>query len=671
MVPAELQFNQRGWIDFFKLTGVFTAMLIADEASSDIALGVLAVPTAKKAWREYFLRWAARKGPHEEIVSDVGGELIGREFLKEAEQQNVFKKVTAASSSESHGRVERPIKTVRWSLDRILVEEPDADRWDQSEWEVVLASLENAIRNEVIVGGSSASLRATGRTSSIHRNLLSDSPSTGDAIDDLGATRKLMDVAVKQYREVLNSDRLRRLLVQRVPSRGDETYELGDTVYYLREPESGRGARWHGPGTVTGVLEHYVHVDHGGVQLKVHVGDVQKRDVDQEVQGVSTESNVPAVLERPLDEEHYERGRAGGPSLREQNCQACRQKARGVRQSKTHTCGEHGRSKTQKMGPAGTEHGVDNTAMAAWWCELAADDSDSDDDGSWDGWLGRRRQRTYDGSKTAREPTCLLAQDDDVFGDEMDPETLTAMDAYLYEWGDLSEQEQYDSRRRGLDDYDKSASWTRGNDLTKDELDHVLTSNGKRRVLFSKTWADKTKIKGGVLYGKSRCAPRGYEAGWMSSDQTESPTAGRTTNKVADAMRRKRRMRGVIGDYESAFFSSKEIPPEDAEVWMEVPYEDADWVPGPKRYRRLTRYVPGTKQAPRAWYLTIREEMEALGGVRSKLDPCLFYFPDETNQDWEGFLVFHVDDFSGGGSNEWCEKMKVDETRSSPSRGAT
>ena len=304
-VPELVDYNRRGWVDFFQITSSPPqwGMAIVDEGTGEVALVACQEGrwTGLSAIQAYFVRWASLRGPHDEIVSDVGGELTSREFIKTCEEWGCFKRVTAASSSESHGRVERCIRTLRWSLDRLL-EDNDTKKWTPKEWQVALCSIENAMRNELIVGEHSSSMRAWGRSTTIHRNVLSDSEVTGDGCENLGTLLKVQEAAVQAYRAVVHDVKLRKLLVQRAPTKAEvlAVMEIGDKVKYLREGDRGRGKKWHGPAVFAGRTEHYTHVDHAGVLLKVHPLDVAPWGDSQQVAGLKDEGQEEGQEKGPV-----------------------------------------------------------------------------------------------------------------------------------------------------------------------------------------------------------------------------------------------------------------------------------------------------------------------------------------------------------------------------------
>ena len=74
-----------------------------------------------------------------------------------------------------------------------------------------------------------------------------------------------MEVARKKFIELENSDRMRRILRERVYESSNERYLSGDVVYFKRE-KSG----WQGPATVVGQLGNQVLLKHGGMLIRIH-----------------------------------------------------------------------------------------------------------------------------------------------------------------------------------------------------------------------------------------------------------------------------------------------------------------------------------------------------------------------------------------------------------------
>ena len=68
----------------------------------------------------------------------------------------------------------------------------------------------------------------------------------------------------------------------------------------------------------------------------------------------------------------------------------------------------------------------------------------------------------------------------------------------------------------------------------------------------------------------------------------------------------------------------------------------------------------GLGDAPRAWYLCVKEELVKAGGIKGKYDNANFYW-DQNN--WlQGILSSHVDDFCWAGT-EWFIETVIEHIR--------
>ena len=71
---------------------------------------------------------------------------------------------------------------------------------------------------------------------------------------------------------------------------------------------------------------------------------------------------------------------------------------------------------------------------------------------------------------------------------------------------------------------------------------------------------------------------------------------------------------------------------------------------------RLKRCIYGLNDAPRSWYLRVKEVLLQLGGKISSYDKALFMWYDE-NCGLIGILVIHVDDFAFCGNKYFEDKV--------------
>jgi len=220
---------------------------------------------------------------------------------------------------------------------------------------------------------------------------------------------------------------------------------------------------------------------------------------------------------------------------------------------------------------------------------------------------------------------------------------MQASDAYKYTWEDVDPVEQEKAVKRAIADYDSTNSWDRSTDCPRSSIP-------RGHVVLDGRWVRKAKIYSGRLCGRARWTPRGFRDRLAEKGDCTSPTASRNTHRACSVLGVQAGMISFSADFSEAFFHSELIPDSDTPVWIEDPEQKGT-------FRRLKRYVPGTKQAPQSWYKTLAVHLVRHGAVQSKVDPCLFYLTDRTGKykprasrgepKWIGYLAIHVDDVKG------------------------
>ena len=119
------------------------------------------------------------------------------------------------------------------------------------------------------------------------------------------------------------------------------------------------------------------------------------------------------------------------------------------------------------------------------------------------------------------------------------------------------------------------------------------------------------------------------------------------------------------GDVESAFLNGKYLNSE-RRVFLRVPKggfpairrEDGTWFPAVPAgtILRARKGVFGLKDAPLLWFLEHQDSIIELGGVQSRLCPCLFIFRTKTGK-LRGLIGVHVDDDMIAGDNEFFKEV--------------
>ena len=278
----------------------FHAIGLIDEATAEIALQVVENKTPEAAAEGAFVRWFSLRGSPNVIVSDLGREFLGG-FIDCLGDLGVEVAKTAAQTPQAHAKVERAFETVRRSLDRVVAsgKRPQTKR----EWQGTLSTIENSMRNELRQGGFSSAQRGTGRGCLLERNLMTDTPVTGYAQEEVCRLLELSREASDAYRAAVHGRKIRQAVNEKI---GPELrkYEQGEKVYYFRD--EARGIRWRGPAVVVGYnpdMKTYV-VSSGGRIIHVgwrHLKSAEERG--EEEPSVGAKAEAVAKAEERADEQ--------------------------------------------------------------------------------------------------------------------------------------------------------------------------------------------------------------------------------------------------------------------------------------------------------------------------------------------------------------------------------
>ena len=204
-------------------------------------------PTGEACIVTYMTRYAVHYGPHKIACCDRDSIFSGTKTTGLWQQLGVERESVGSFAHFSMGMVERRIGMFRWSIDRVRTETPPNTL---TGWELVLGSIGNAFFNEQDFTGTSPSQRITGYQTSLLRNALTDSPTTGtaDHPNMLIAERSMMI-----YQHARADMKLRRMLASHLPA-GTELpiFPSGTRVAYYREAKGAERQTYRGPAQVLG-----------------------------------------------------------------------------------------------------------------------------------------------------------------------------------------------------------------------------------------------------------------------------------------------------------------------------------------------------------------------------------------------------------------------------------
>ena len=688
--------GERGHLDVFTLDHKrgFIGLVVVDEGTRDLAVSALYVPAddetrGVEVFRTYLLAWATTHGCHRYFLSDGDGCFKSKSFRNLCHYFHIILQAGPGFSSSSYGIVERMIRTVRISSDKVgaMPDGPTSVR----DWDVSLHIIANGIRNEIASGGSTASMRSIGSDSTLFRSM-----GHSEIWGDTGPEPRLSSLRASSllaYHQSLNSEKLRLLGKERATRHVQvlaNTYPQGSLVDYYRERESGRGAVWSN-GRVVGtsidvggnVL--YLFIDDAGMLVRVAPRHVRPSHVrpPEEVLDVASlfddagnfkqrreKPEPPEIEEDPIFDIHRHARNEGilqntlpPPMLADADGYGSQ--VGGGAEDAVESAEGLGRplgvnftlgGEAREVPDVGHDVGEEKAA--------AAGASEDDDDRSTaasdttfeEAFLELYLQRVEHESRLVNLSLKNSFAFQHLGGENKSvnvkthspkPSPLTGMDAYAHEWEELTAEAQASARAKAIDDYDEHGAWDRESDLTLEGMEHYLKAH-PGAVKIRARYVDKCKVVAGNLIGKSRLTPKGFEDKFRFHDSNTSPTCNGTLLNILDVFGLRAGWGRFALDFSQAFFQTTEKM--DREIFIEIPDNDVSRVAGGK-FRKLLKAVPGTNSAPRAWYLSISKFMIDAGFVRSKFDSAIFLYYKE------GVLIgavpLHVDDARGTGTPEF------------------
>ena len=241
---------------------------------------------------------------------------------------------------------------------------------------------------------------------------------------------------------------------------------------------------------------------------------------------------------------------------------------------------------------------------------------------------GEKEVIDFDGDVEWRE--ALEENADKIISDE-NPETEIAETFHVE-----TEQETLNAKYKELE------SWK------KNEVYEEVEDKGQYCV--SVRWVVTPKIIEGKLQTKARLCARGFEE--TTSFRTDSPTCKTESVRIALAIISSNEWTLHSIDYKTAFLQGTQI---DRTLYLRPPRECKT-----KKIWKLKKTVYGLADAPRVWFLRLKEELLKLGVQVSSYDQGIFFW--HSTNGLEGILVCFVDDQLWGGTKNFEENV-IDKLR--------
>ena len=611
--------------------------------------------------------WVAVYGSPKKILTDNGGEFANAEFIQFCEQFGITIQTTAAESPWSNGIVERANQTVARSMDKIIFDtgcDPDlALLWS--------LNAKNALQN---VAGFSPFQLVLGRNPNLPSVITDDTPALtrGNMSGMMRDNLNVIHAARTAFIACENDEKIRRALKANVRSSGEIKYVTGDQVTYKRDTSS----EWHGPGIVIGQTGQQVFIKHGSFYIRVHPCRLQ---LVKEATRTTTDTQigVPEKTTMPTN--------SIGPDL-EHNEATQEQMSGGTTQSSPQADITHQSvSETPRVNPA-TEESPPRVSPTTEESPPSVDTTQQILTDTPEVEIAAAGNAPSNGKSSAPPSNLvqkgMIISHTDFEGQPSQHCTIVSrggratgknknwwntvrsdgsqhavnLDA-VHKWHIVTENNAQHTGRDNMqenimDEALLASSKVREHEAKLAELDQWKTMGVYEEVedtgqqFISLRWVVKDKMdEQGNTVCKARLCARGFEE--EQDFRTDSPTCSREGIRLFLATAAAHRWKIHSMDVKGAFLQGKEL---DREVLIRPPKEAACsnlWL--------LKKCAYGLADAPRRWYLRIREALAELEATASQYDNGVFMFIQSGIL--QGMAILHVDDILWAGNQDYMKPI--------------
>ena len=175
-------------------------------------------------------------------------------------------------------------------------------------------------------------------------------------------------------------------------------------------------------------------------------------------------------------------------------------------------------------------------------------------------------------------------------------------------------------------------------------FEEVESSEGQK--VLSVRWVITEKVQEDKEIVKARLVARGFEED-TEGLRKDSPTCSREAVRLAVSLAATKNWKCHTMDVRTAYLQGNKI---ERDVFVKPPPEFDNGM-----IWKLKKTVYGLRDAARAWYLRVKQELIQLGVKISKFDPALFSW--HWDGECQGVICVHVDDFLWAGTNLFYERI--------------
>ena len=567
--------------------------------------------------------WVKFLGIPRKILTDNGGEFVNQEFMDMADNLNIHVMTTPAEAPWCNGICEKHNHIIGGMLDK-LWEDGNRDLKQNLAW---CLNAKNSMENN---NGFTPYQLAIGINPILPNNINSKLPAlegvtTSEVISD---QLKIMHESRQAFTHAESSERLRRALRSNVRTYTENEINIGESVYYKRKDSD----RWRGPAKVIGHDGKNLILKYGGIVITVHlcrvvtVHDAEKM-TNESVEESSTSTNHETNNVTPPTNNRM----VTSTSIPVQVTEAIESQENFVDPT-PHVVPDVQNTVTDPPATVNDVPPIENNVRDGTILPLNESRVKYKMNESTE-WtvadiLGRA------GKATGKNRNWVNVQSDNhAFSVDWDKvEAWTPFDeiAYIADCPDLDAAKNIELKR-----------WEDNN------VYDVIDDNGETTVIETR-WVLTEKLnEDGTIGTKARLVAKGFQDQSKSGIRSDSPTALKTSLRLATTYISSQGWTVKSFDISAAFLQGEQI---DRKVLLRPPPEA-----GCEGLWSLNKSVYGLDDASRKFYLKVKKELLSLEMEQSKSDPALFF--KRCNGKTTGVVCTHVDDFFYGGTDEFCDSL--------------
>ena len=612
-----------------------------------------------------FRHWIALFEPPRKILCDNGGEFNNELMRNLGEMLNIELRSTAVEAPWSNGMVERHNGILATMTEKVM---DDNSCTLEVCWAI---SAKNALHNSF---GFSPNQLVFGKNPNTPSVLHDNSPAMEGVTPSklIASHLNAMNRARKAFIESETSEKLRRALRKKTRNITSEIFQQGDKVYYKRN----NSKLWKGPGMVIGSEDKQVIVKHGGYLIRVHSCSLQHVNWKKETMGKSSYEDIQREEESVSNVSVY--GEVGNTVSAHRTKEY--EEREGIEVPVTED--EWG-LQTQVDENFEQTPTVDELIYEAL---QKADEVESP--------IVERADKTTDLVESPEIEEVIVPAE--VTEPEVEKPTIQSgekprvkstvwyHDAVSNKWrhamvigraGKVGGRNEYWFNVKDIKDgsnhcvnFEATLGWKYSNEevlitgsfnkfdietAKQMELDNWNNLKVYEEVpftgqsLISVRWVLTEKYINGNSTIKAHLVARGFEEPNLDAMRKDSPTCCKENFRILLAIIAVKHWKVYTLDVKSAFLQCNAI---NRGVFIKPPREATT-----ENIWKLLITVYGLCDAPRAWYLTMKQFLENLQVIKSRYDDAVFYWMCEGTL--QGIISCHVDDFIWGGTVNFEENV--------------